>query len=104
MLGELDGACLVDVDMAGAHTEDALILIEHGVNGGGVGLCAASEEEDLGIGQSAGLTDEVAGLFGELVEAVGRGTGIVVTHKGVENKGMGAVGVVAGEGRHGFLR
>ena len=41
VLRKLDGTSLVDVDMTRADADDALILIEHGVDGGGVGLRAA---------------------------------------------------------------
>ena len=85
VLGELDGTGFVDVDVAGGDAEDAFVLIEHGVDGGGVGLGAASEEEDLGVGEATGLADEGTGTVGILVEAVGDGTGGVVAHKGVED-------------------
>ena len=41
---------LVYVDMSCAHTDDALILIEHRVDCSGIGLRTSCEEEYLRIG------------------------------------------------------
>ena len=85
MLRKLHGTRLMDIDMTTAHTDDALVLIEHRVDGGGVGLGTAGEEENLGIGQPASLTDAVLGSLTEFVETVGCGFGIVVFHQVVEH-------------------
>ncbi len=50
MLCELHGTGLMDIDMTAAHTDDTFVLIEHGVDGGGVSLGATGEEKNLGIG------------------------------------------------------
>ena len=97
MLGELDGTSFMNVDMTGTDTENAFILIEHGVDGGGVGLRSAGKEENLSIGQTDGLTNKVLGVVGVGIEAVGGGTGVIMTDKGVEYKWMSAVVVVAFE-------
>ena len=85
MLCELHSSGLVDIDMTAAHTDDTFILIEHGVDGGGVGLGATSEEEDLGIGQPASLTDAVLGTLTEGIETIGCGFSIVVSHQVVKH-------------------
>ena len=85
MLGELHGTCLMDIDMTAAHADDTLILIEHGVDGGGVGLGTTGEEENLGIWQAASLTDAVLGSLAKGVETIGRGFGTVVSDQIVEH-------------------
>ena len=98
MLRELDGSCLMDIDVTRPHTNDSLVLIEHRVDGGGVGLGASGEEEYLRIGQSASLTDSGFGAFGELVETVGRGLGGVIPYEIVKNLLTGPVVIVAFKG------
>ena len=95
MLGELDGTGLVDVDMTRAHTDDTLVLIEHRVDGGSVGLGTSRQEEYLRVGHANGLADAVLGALGELVEAIGCGLGIVITHQVFQHFRMGPVVVVA---------
>ena len=75
MLCELHGTCLMDIDMTAAHADDTLILIEHGVDGSGVGLGTTGEEENLCIWQAASLTDAVLGSLAKGVETIGRGFG-----------------------------
>ena len=104
VLGELHGAGFVDVDMARVDTDDALVLVEHRVDGGGVGLGAARQEEHLGVGQSAGLADALLGTLGELVEAIGGGSGVIPPHEVLHHLGMGTIVVVAFEGYHLSLR
>ena len=81
MLRELHGSGLMDVDMTTAHTDNTFILVEHRVDGGGIGLGATCQEEDLGIGHAAGFADTVLGPFAELVEAVGRRLDIFTIYK-----------------------
>ena len=94
MFCKLYGSSLVDVDVTAAHTDHTLILVEHGVNGGGVGLRAARQEEYLGIGQTARLTDTVLGSFRELIKAVGRGLGTIMSDQMVEHLLAGSVIIV----------
>ena len=86
--------------MAGTDAEDAFVLIEHGVDGGGIGLGTAGKEEYLSIGQTDRLTDKVLGVGRVSIESVGGGTGVVMANKGIENKGVGAVIVIAVEIKH----
>ena len=78
VLRKLNGSSLVDVDMATADADDALILIEHGINGGSIGLRASRQEENLGIGHTDSLADTAFGALAEFVEAIGRRLGIVI--------------------------
>ena len=103
MLGELHSASLMDIDMAAAHTDDTLILVEHRVYGGGIGLGAARQEEYLGIGYAAGFTDTVLGPFAELIEAVGRRLGIVVFNQIVNHLLTGTVVVITFKGKHKYI-
>ena len=85
MLRKLHGTRLMNIDMTAAHADDTLILIEHGVDGGGVGLGTTGEEENLGIGQPASLTDAVLGSLAERVETIGGGFSIVMFYQVVEH-------------------
>ena len=85
MLRKLHGTRLMNIDMTAAHADDTLILIEHGVDGGGVGLGAASEEENLGIRQAASLADAVLSTLAERVETIRSGFGIVMFYQVVEH-------------------
>ena len=103
MFRELHGAGFMDIDMAAAHTDNTFILVEHRVDGGGIGLGAARQEEDLGIGHAAGFADTVLGPFAELVEAVGRRLGVVVFHQIVDYLLTGTVVVITFKGKHGYI-
>ena len=85
MLCELHGTSLMNVDVTAPHTDDTFILIEHGIDGGSVGLGATGQKEYLGVGQAAGLTDTVLGTFTEFIETVGCGFGIVVFYQVVKH-------------------
>ena len=100
MLRKLHSPSLMDVDMTAAHTNDALILIEHRVDGGGVGLGASRQEEDLGIGYATGFPDAVLSPFAELVEAIWCRLGVVVLHQIVNYLLAGTVIVVTFKGYH----
>ena len=95
MLRKLDGTSLVDVDMTRADADDALVLVEHGVDGGGVGLRAARQEEYLRVGHADSLADTVLGTVAELIKTVGRGLGTIVLHKLFEHLRVRPVVVVA---------
>ena len=67
----LNGPRLMYVDVAGIYGYDALVARQHTINNGGIGLRAAHEEIDVGIGALAGLSDFLAGLVAPDVGAVG---------------------------------
>ena len=100
VLSELHGTGLMNVDMAAAHADDTLILVEHRVDGRGIGLGAAREEENLGIGQTASLTDKVLGLLREFVEAIGCRLRIVMPDEVVNHLLTGTVVIVTFERDH----
>ena len=82
MLRKLYGTCLMNIDVTCADTNNALVLIKHRVDGGGIGLRTSSEKEYLCIGQSADLTDMLLGTFREIIEAIGRWTCVIMSYKG----------------------
>ena len=103
MLGELHGTCFVNVDMAAANAYHSLILIQHRVDGSGIGLCASREEENLCVGQSAGFAYEVFGAFREFVEAIGGGVGVVVLYEVLQHQRVRTVVVITFKRQfHGF--
>src|SRR5699024_6815412 len=59
--GGLDGAGLVDADVAAGGGDGRLIGTQEGRNGGGVGLGAAHQQVDVGVGTADGLADQVMG-------------------------------------------
>ena len=97
MLRKLHGTSFVNVDMACSYADDTLILIEHRVDGRGISLCSSCQEENLGIGQSAGLADPLFSTLGELVEAIGGGLGTIVFYQIVDHLLASAVIIVAFE-------
>ena len=50
MLGKLNGTSLVYIDMTTTYADNSLVLIQHRVDGGSIGLGATCKEEYLGIG------------------------------------------------------
>ena len=97
MFRELHRTSLMHVDVSRTDADDALILIEHRVDGCGVGLCTARQEEDLGVGHAAGFTDAGLGSVTEFVEAIGCWLGAVVFHKVVKHFLTSSVVVVTFE-------
>ena len=102
MLRKLHGTRLMDVDMTTADADDALVLIEHGVDGGSIGLRAAREEENLGVGHSASLADTSLSPLAICIEAIGSGFAVVVLHQVLQYQGVSPVVVVAFKGNHVF--
>ena len=100
MFGKLNGTSLMDVDMTRAHTDDTFVLVEHGVNGGGISLRATRQEEYLGIGHADSLANALFGALRELVEAVGCRLGIVVAHQVFKHLGVCPVVIIALKGNH----
>ena len=71
MAAGLDGACLMYVDVARVGTDDGFAGGEQRVDDGGVGLCAAREEVNIGIGAAARLANLAPCTFTPFVEAIG---------------------------------
>jgi hypothetical protein len=65
-----DGPGLVDVDAAAVRGDHPLVGGEEGVDDRGVGLGAADEEFDFGVGTAAGPADAVFGGGADGVFAV----------------------------------
>ena len=94
VLGELYSTSLVYVDMTAANTNHTLVLIQHRVDGGGIGLGTASQKENLGIRQSAGYADALFGTFAKLIKTIRGWFGIVVFNQVLQNFWMSPVVVV----------
>ena len=94
MLRKLDGTGLMDIDMTTAYTDNTLILVEHRVDGRGIGLSAASQKEDLGIRQPAGFTDTILGAFAELIESIRSGMGVIILNQILQHLGVRTIVVV----------
>ena len=94
VLGELYGTGLMDVDMTCVYTDDTLILIEHGVDGGGIGLRAARQEKYLGIGHPDSLTDAPLGTLRERVKTIGCGFLIVILDEVLQHFRVGTVVII----------
>ena len=71
VFGKLDCTCLMHIDMSGIDSYHSLVLIEQRVDDGGVGLCTAREEEDVGFGILARQFDFLLGHVGKDVKAIG---------------------------------
>ena len=88
------GTSLVDIDMSTSDTDDTLVLVEHGVDGGGIGLCATRQEKYLGIGHADSLADTLLGTLRELVEAIRCGLLIIVLDEILQHFRMGTIVIV----------
>ena len=97
VLCKLHRTSLVHVDMTAAHAYYAFILIQHRVDGGGIGLCASGQEEYLCIGQSAGHAYALLGTLAKLVEAVWCGLRVVVFYEVLQYLRMSPIVVVTFE-------
>ena len=93
----LRGTTLVDVDMGGVGADDRLEGTEKGLEPHHVGPGSVEDEEHVGIVAEV-LLEEVYGLGGHRIFAVSGGVSDVDPGHAVENGGMDAGPVVAGEG------
>ena len=111
MLGEgqylvpsvLDGARLMDSDMAGLHGDGALIVREHRGDDGGVGLGAAYEEIDLALRAVACLQDLPFRALGIRIVAITVQLFEVGFGEPLEYLRMGSFRVIASEKYHNSL-
>ena len=97
MIRELHGTSLVHVDMTAADTDNTLILIEHRIDGSGIGLRTSRQEKDLRIRQTTGLADTSLGTFRELVEAIWCRPRIVILHEVVDHLLTGSIVIITFE-------
>ena len=81
VLSKFDGTSLMNINMTRTNADNTLILIEHGVNGGSIGLCTASQKEYLRIGHADSFADTLFGTFREFVEAIRCRLGIIILDK-----------------------
>ena len=73
----------------------AFVGLEHAVDDGCVSLCAAYEEEDVGLGALAGGPDFLSCLFAPFVEAVGLALLVVCSEQVLQNEWVRSVVIVA---------
>ena len=97
MFRELHRTSLMHVDVSRTDTDDSLILIEHGVDGRGVGLRATRQEENLSVGHAAGFADAGFSSVTEFVKTIRRRLGIVVFYQVVKHLLTSSVVVVTFE-------
>ena len=87
----------VDIDVSRLHGNHAFVGLQHAVDDCCIGLCAAHEEEDVGIGTLACGAYLVACLFAPCVEAIRLALHGVRIDKMLQYKRMCTVVVVAFE-------
>ena len=97
MSAEFDGTGLMDCDVPGLRTENALIGAEKRVDHGSVCLGAAHEEIDFRVWSAAGFADLIPGRFGELIETVPGGLHHICGEQLIHDSRMGAFHVIADE-------
>jgi hypothetical protein len=95
MAAGLDGACLMYVDVARVGTDDGFAGGEQRVVDGGVGLCAAREEVNIGIGTAARLANLASCTFTPFVEAVGEARQLVGIDEVLQHFRMCTVVIIA---------
>ncbi len=98
--GELDGAGLVHVRMAGGDRDHACIRRGDGVDDDLVGLRAADEEPHIRVRLAAGLADLGLGLIAQFVGPVARIQMVVGFSHGFKHRGMGGAGVIVLKRQH----
>ena len=103
MPGVLDGAGLMDGDVARLYGNGTFIVRKQGGDDGGVGLGAAHEEMDFAIGAGAGLENLPLGALGVRVAAVAVQLFEVGLDEPLENLRMGPFRVIASEKNHDSL-
>ena len=93
----LHGAGFMDGNVPAVAGYDAVAGREHGVDDGGVGLCAAYEQEHGCLGAVGGLADAFDGAMGVVVVAVAWLLHEVGVDEALQDGGVCAFGIVAGE-------
>ena len=91
----LDGAGLVDIDMARLGAEHSLVGLQHRSYDGGVGLRAADQEMDIYVLPAAGAADEPARLGAVLILAVADGLYHICVLKALHDPGESALAIIA---------
>ena len=100
MAGELDGAGLMHVRMAGRDRDHACIRRCDGIDDDLVGLCATYQEPHVRIRLAASLANLRLGLFGKLVGAITRIQMIVGFGQGLQYGRVGSAGVIVLKRQH----
>ena len=93
----LDGAGLVNADVARIRRDHTLKGTQHRVQHRGVGLGPADEKPDIRIRRPACVPDLRAGGFGKRVVAVDAGLHQIGFQHAPENGGMGTLVIVTGK-------
>ena len=96
----LDGPRLVDVDVSRRCGQHPFVPAQQAVDDRGVGLGAAHQQIDLGLGRSARLADELAGMGRMGVASVSGALFEVGLDQAAHHLGMGSLHVVAIEMKH----
>ena len=94
MAAGLNGAGLVDVDVAVLGAQHALIGFQQSCDDGGIGLGAAHEKVYRRVGTAHGVPDERARPVTVGVKAVAAGLLIVGFGQSGEHLGMGALRII----------
>lgn len=90
----LDGAGLMNIDVTVRCADDALIGTKHGGDDSRVGLRAAHEEVNIGIGSLTGSLDQFAGMGAVFVLAVAGSLHEVRSHQTLQDGWMSAFVVI----------
>ena len=90
----LDGAGLMDADVAGLRGDDRLVGPQQGGDDQGVGLGAAHGEVDLRGGGGEPRPDHIGGLLAAAVQAIAVELGRAGVSQGLQDPGMGGLAVI----------
>ena len=91
----LHGAGFVDADVSRLSRYDALVVAEHRRNDGRIGLRAAGQEKDLGLGRFACLADFLFRLVTVMVHAIPGQLLKIRCRKALQNLRVRPFGIVA---------
>ena len=98
--GGFDGAGLVDADVAAGGSHRGLIGPQEGGDGGGVGLGAAHQQVDVGIGAADGLADQLVGVGRVGIVGIAEVAFGIGSSHGFQDGRMAAFAVIVGETDH----
>ena len=100
--GMLDGRTLKHVDVPRIGRDDQLVTRDVAVDDRQIGLRAAIEEKDVGIGSTASLTDFLFGRQRPFIKTIGETLLSVGLSQMLKHQRMGAIVVIALERNHSY--
>lgn len=94
MAGKFDGSGFMDADMPGGCCNHALIIVQHGRDNHGIGLCAACKKLHVCFGAAAGSAYFFPGTFTVQIRAIPGQRLHICFQKALQNPRMRACHII----------